>query len=342
MTNAFGTDNIIYVPEDDILSVYDLYSWRVMRFSVHEFRARLRKSRMEDVLRQSRRLLKDYLATPEGKAAPDETRQRLDGFLHDLIGAAEIPEVESLDGNWLSQATAPRTITFWVRIGDAPAESFFDEDYIPCPQPDRSLRAAPLYGMISLACVGEAELAFSEQGDDAAFVLELPPETACRNVPLDPSIPLPILHEFCGLRGASNRGVSANYTTRGELAPESIGCIPLHRIGSGGYATLYFHLVTELAYPVSLRVRGERIRQAIQRLETLGYECREEGPRHQLWHRESPGDIVHFYHDLPGKESEGVRFLPSFVLAAQAGGTHAPAARARLIAEIAGKKHPTR
>lgn len=342
MTNAFGTDNVIYVPDEEALTIYDLYSWRVLRFSVHEFHALPRKVRMDDILRQSRGLLKDYLATPEGKAAPEETKLRLDGFLTDLITSGEVVGAELREAHWLTQFAAPQPLLFWLRLSDAPAESFFDEDYSSPPPGRDALCAIPLYGTVTLSCLGEVELAFPETGDDAAFALEMHRETACVVVALDAGVPLPIIHEYCGFRGASNRGCSVNYTARGELAPESIGCIPLHRIGASGFATLYFHLATKLTHQVSLRVRGERIRQATQRLETLGYQCRDEGPRHQLWYRQPAEDILHFYHDLPGKESEGMRLIPSFVLAAQAGGAHDPAARARLIAEIAGKKHSPR
>jgi hypothetical protein len=342
MIHAFGTDHIVYVPEEEVLSIHDLYSWRVMRFSVHEFRARLRKTHMQSVEHQSRQLLGVYLSTPEGEAEAEKTSRCLDAFLGDLLAGGNRAEGEPQGEDLLCEYVAPQTITFWLRMSDAPAESFFKEDYTPSPPTVDYPYTIPVYGTVSFRCMGDAELAFPETGDASAFALDMRQKAVCVISCLDAGVPLPILHEYCGFRGASNRGVSANYTLRGELAPESLGCVPLHRIGFTGFATLYFHLGTELTCPVSLRVRGERFRQAEERLKTLGYECRDEGPCHQIWHRLATDDILHFYHDLPGKESEGVRFIPSFVLAARAGGRHTPEERARLIAEIAGKKHPRR
>ena len=374
MNSIFGTDHIIYVPENEPFRYMDLYHWRRMEWDVHLMRARLRQSVIELSRQRCKDSMKEYFKTPEGLEDQAKTRALVDSFWRDIRSRTECPEPPLLDSQWPMDKAAPQKLTFWVRISDAPAESFFEEDYDSTPLLSSSSsdpfspaadssaspaesgaapgrKAIPVYGNLTLKSLGDAEIALPHEGPEAGFLLDFDPENSFRMETLDPRRPLPICQEFCGYRGASNRGYAANYTIEGKIASENLGCIPLHSFGHSAYATLYFYMKTIIQYDLVVRIRERRLEQAIHKLKAMGYSIYAEGASFKIWERpsgasshasgtgESAGgmDILHLYVGIPGKEAEGARFMRPFVLAICQGGSYAPEKRSKLIAELAAK-----
>jgi hypothetical protein len=331
----FGSDNLVFVPESQPLSVYDLYNWNVLELDTHAVRLRLRSKDLPQVLDTSRQFLKEYLETPDGQINRDALQGHLDSLLRSLADAASTPEPSESAPQAADRLLPSASLSLWARLGDQPLESYFEEDYEPEPPlSDPAPLAIPVYGSVALTRLGEREITLPESGPGAAFLLEFPSREALRSVPIDPRRPLPVVREFCGAGGSSNRGAAVNYTLAGKLAPEKLGCVPLHRLGPSGFATLYLHLKTPIRHDVLVRIRGQRIPLAQKKIASLGYSLLTEGPTCRIWERHAQGDILHLYFDIPGKESEFAPYVPPFVLAAQASGGFDPQARSRLIAEL--------
>ncbi len=388
-----GTENIIYVPEEHRLFLYDFYEWRRIGIGVHSMRARLRPHAVKEILLKARAAHDEYLESVGGEVPPGFQDSALDDFLRSLVDAAQAAESanSSISGihvsaaaEYLAERAAPAILTLWVRMSDAPVESFFEEDYDPSPDfsganespshkadalcsggmagahksanftgkkcaetpsqqgSSNALSASPLialptFGSIVFQSLDGAEAALPETGEKSAFLLVMNSTGGIDAEPLDPLQPLPILGEYCGLRGASNQGNAANYTLESQLTSERAGCVPLHRIGERAFATLYFHFCTPIHYDILIRVRGRRLELAERKIAALGYELAESGDRFRIWRRGNPAskcDVLHVYFDLPGRESEDVSVLPPFVIAVQAQGSFNPGLRSRLIREL--------
>lgn len=335
MEGIFGTNNLFYVPEDGRLRLYDLYRWRTLVLNTRSFQVRLRAHAFDDIVRRSQEDLNDALAGEKREGVRDEIIAKLGLFLKDLKVLSGNADQPLFADSWLKPRIAPQLLTLWICVSDVPAESFFEDDYTAeadlGPRPQGTI---PMYGMVRADCLGDVSMALPEEGRAAAFGVDANPADAVVIEPIDPRVPLPLLHEYCGTLGVSAHGNSLNYTLESKLAAETSGCVPLHRFGKTGFATLYFHNTAPVKDSVILRVRELKIHLAEKAIAGLGYEQFASSCHSSIWVRPASGDCLHVYIGAPGKESEGVRELPSFVLAAMAGGKTLPAARNALLREL--------
>jgi len=330
----FGAENLIFVPERRDLRVFDLYHWRVMTLPVHSVRLRLRADAADRVRQSVREAAAAYLKTPDGRSRESSIEAAADRFLRGVVEGALQPEAPLAPPKWLEDRLAPARLTLWVRVSDAPLESYFEEDYDQPPESFESALGFPLFGSLVLSELGEAEIALPELGPEAGFQLGLPSPDSLRVDAIDPMEPLPILGEYCGKDGSSNQGHAATYNLQGRIAREKLGCVPLHRIGQGAFATLYLHLEFEPECDVLVRIRGKRLATARRTILSLGYSLAADAARFQIWEREGARDVLHLYTDIPGRESVMMPWINPFVLAAKASGGFDPAERSKLIGQL--------
>ncbi|MDK2973542.1 MAG: hypothetical protein PWP23_3297 [Candidatus Sumerlaeota bacterium] len=327
MTFNFQTENLIFVPPSARLAIIDVCAWRRIVVDTPGASVRMKAEAIPqldlaiaDVLNEAGR--KKSLAD---RIAP--MRLAAEAFVDSLREATPDTPLRSLP-----LAEPVEGLTFWVRLSDQPAESFFVEDYdeahAPAGEPALSM---PAYGSCGLAELDDLEVPFPLTGAEAAFEILLPREGLGAE-PLPTMVPLPLVEEFCGALGVSARGNSVNVTTQGELAPAHMGCLPLGRVGARAFATLYFTLDTDASASVTARLVPTQVPKLEAILARSHFECRLNTPKCRIHVR--GGDIVHVYQDLDGKESAGVTTMPPFVLAAAADGSLDPEARSAFLRQL--------
>jgi hypothetical protein len=318
VTTNFDTDNIFYVPQQNQLRLFDLYGWRRVDLDVHRLNIFLNEP---------------YLSRITEKLLEISDRCNVDknivaGFL------AQIPvhHVQRSDAPVLLDVLEPQRLTFWARISDVPQESFALEDYeLGDPKHVESF-AIPLYGSFFFSSLQNYELNLPFEEGNEAFLLEIPRDDALAVNSLSAQDFLPILDEFCGYYGYSNRGNLVNYTMTGEIARDCLGCLPLFRIGDDLFATLYFHINTPVEHSLTISVPEDKIDAVLVPLKKMGFAiCTE---RSGNWILSRGNDVIHYYANAAGKESLGSRFLAPFILVASADGNREPAARASLRNDI--------
>ncbi|MDX2177406.1 MAG: hypothetical protein SF028_13150 [Candidatus Sumerlaeia bacterium] len=327
MSINFGTENIVFVPPGGLLRVYDLQRWQVLAVdALHAvlaatptgadaFSAKLESSL--GTLRASKRFSPRAAEFGALGAELDEA----------LLSRPRDADPEAAG---LAERLAAEGFVLWARVSDAPAESFAEEDYDEhqgaAPGPGRSL---PLYGSLHIERMDDFESAVPRVGAEAPFVLTAPEERGFAVAPIPVEEPLPLVHEFCGARGASSRGNSVNLSPKVSVEPEHILCAPLHRVGRSFFATLYGHLSAPAGPPVLAKLDPRAMRAVAAVLERSRYEAPAGGADWRCYRR--GGDAVHLYYGLPGKESDGVFALPGFAVAASADGSHLAEPRAELL-----------
>jgi len=232
------------------------------------------------------------------------------------------------------EQVAPTHLTLWVRITDEPGESFFAEDYDDVDEPAHPSALLPIYGTCLIEEAAGMEVSFPQSGPAAAFELHVPVEGGIVLEDLDPLSPLPLVHEFCGIEGVAARGDCVNMSFGGEVLGNHLGCVPLRRVGSTAFATLYFSQGYEIEHRLTALLPGRLVKVLADLLAASGFKKVAVDEKYALFVRgdvNRDADVVHIYRKLEGKESEGVRIIPPFAYVAMAGGSADPAKRGAFL-----------
>ncbi len=336
----FGTDDVVYVPEGSQLVFDDVYRWRRFRLDVRAFGLRLAAEGLDHTRQRMQGALLRVQESPRFATSHRQIAINTDIMLRDLEAAAwdAPPAAESAS---LADFFRTEQVGWWVRVTDLPAESFFAEDY------EREAIAAPgpvsyrTYGTVHIAQLDGLDVPLAgEEGGAGPFSIDVPPGGGLGRFALPPREPLALVREYCGVHGASAHGHTLNLDTHATIPGEHRFCTPLGRVGERLFATLYLHYAHPVEAEVLGRIPPDALPTAVQLLEASGFVPAGEGRRFRIYERE--GDIVHLYAGLDGKESEGVREMPAFLLVAQASGQFDPMNRGALLDGIRDALRATR
>lgn len=331
-TIGFGTDNLVFVPPGERLTITDIVSWSRVSLDVHHSMVRPRQRVIDRIVEAVEKAVGELSTAKRTKARASEFSLAGESILDSL---GQFPQPRGNVSTSLEMA-GTQQLTMWVRLTDAPAESYFVEDYEEHDEPAADSEAFPLYGSFHSAGLDDLEVAFPERDADAAFWLLVPMAGGVVGEPLPIDEPLPIVREFCGVDGVSSRGASINLGLDGTVAGEHRGCTPLRRVGEGLYLTLYWHLSSGAAGPLSASVPANRLAALEQVFERSRFVEIARGPAQgPTWLILRRGDdIVHLYLNIEGKESAGTMTMAPFLVVARAGdGSHA--ARVELLRQFA-------
>lgn len=315
MSSLFKTDNIFYLPPDKPFRVYDLMDWRRIDIRVQSLQTLLRQDAFATVHERAERVLEsqDLL---EGQQR-DEQAKRMETFLHTLP-LNDRPRASTSE---VQKAFEPMRATFWVRMSQAPTESFFQEDYLERPQ---AKPGAPVVlssiGAVAFNAMGEIECELPSERPhsfDFAAAGDLP---ITEIEALAPDEPLPLLREYCGFKGSSNQGEMVTIDLKAQIPDECLAAIPIRRESDVRFETLYLHLQTLVGDRAPIfPFRMDREKEIAGKLKEAGFVPTKRSKRFSVWERSR--DTIQLYRLLEGKESEDVPMLPPFCLATQADGS---------------------
>lgn len=328
----FGTEDLVFVPEDGLLILDDVQNWRRIKFDVRRLGLRLRSTAFDEVAERIRSAADLMSKSARHGAEMPRYMAHVDAVIRDLAPLSGAGEV-SYTGD-LRVETRSSEAGWWVRLSDRPAESFFPEDY------DRQVGHAsgectsyPTYGSVHVDMLQGLDIPLAgDEEHGLPFVIEVPNRGGIGRFTMPPLEPLALVHEFCGVHGVSANGRTLNVDARGDVVSSHQFCTPLGRVGGSLYATLYFHYRTEQGSAVIGRVPDQRILDLAATLERSHFKQVGEGPTHRLYERE--GDVVHLYSGLTGHEAEGQPVMPSLIVVAAADGSAAVEDRAELFSAI--------
>lgn len=344
----FGTDDVIYVPENHLLVFDDLFAWKRYKLDIRNYGLRIRPDAFEEVANRIRATLAVVKASPRFADSGPAIEENANAMLHDLTRFAGQGQ-EAFRGR-LEETFRTGEAAWWVRVSDTPAETFFDEDYERAAEAKGNTTPYFTYGAVQVAqldglmieLTGDATSSMpeGEDGVEAAveadvlpFMIDVPPG-GLERFTIPPTEPLALTREFCGVHGSSAWGHTINLSTLADIAESHQFCTPLGRVGAKLYATLYMHIhAASNTAKVLGRLRDEQVFPAAELLEASGFTLLKEGPTYRIYEREG-GDVVHLYSQLPGKETEGFHTMPPFLLVACAGGEYDPMHRSELYEAI--------
>ncbi len=323
MSLNFEGDNIFYVPEGQMLTFYDIFKMRKIFFNISKFRVHINQLR-EDIINE--RVAETLeIIKEESISKYEEKMGKMKSFLGNLSYFDE-RQIVLTDPKTLTQFL---DITFWVRISDIPLETYFDEDYLDEMDSEGDYFNLPTVGGIPLSSLGDFEMNFFDNEFD--IILQIPKRDGIIVKPLDVYEFLPIIDEFCGYFGTSNKGNLVNYDLSGKIAKENLCCSPISKKGTNLFQSLYFQIKTEEKFNLTLNVKPDK---AIRVLKQMGFEAIKEDERAMIFGRDE--DVIHLYSGLPGVEYSDFPIVPTFLIAMQAKGSLEPNDRELLIREMLG------
>ncbi len=326
----FGTNDVIYVPENHQLVLDDVYTWKRYRIDVRRFGLRIRPEAFELVADRVRSGIEIARHSPRFTGTIDQVIANTDLMLRDLA-AYSGQATGSLPGDLANFFRANHS-AWWIRLTDLPGESFHAEDY------ERTLSSQPriephfTYGSVHIAQLDSLDVDLPANDEGHPFSIDVPAEQGLTRWTIPPAEPLPLIHEYCGAHGASAFGRTVNIDTHGNLADFHQFCTPIGILGEKLYATLYVYYGVEKSADVLTRVPADDLDVYMALLEKSHFRLVGSGPTWRIFDRD--GDVVHLYDGLESKESEGVETMPPFMLVAAAGGQHDPLHRAELLEAI--------
>lgn len=327
MTLNFGTDNVYYVPEGQPLIFFDIYNMRRLEFHIDRWGLFYNQAHMEYITNAVNSAQDIWCRHQSRNPATQGNLEKVQSFLRDFP-RRPFPSKSPLD---LKNIFSLQEITFWVRCSDIPLESFFEEDYSKHPVTIQGAGYTPLMGAIQLSSIGDYELDIHEGIETKGFFLEIP-EGSITIAPLPPEEILPLDEGYFGAFGSSGNGHVINLTHESKVSEENLVCVPFQRIGEHYYATLYFHLGTEVKFDIIRRFHEKRLGFMRAAMSELGFKlvCDQNG--NALYSRDN--SHIHLYANATGKESTGSRFLRPFLLVTCHEGEDAPGKRSHLMEEI--------
>lgn len=327
----FGTNDVVYVPDDALLTFDDLYRWQRIRIDVHHLGFRVRSAAFDEIAGRIRGAIDIAERSPRLAATLPGLRANADEMLRALTAVSggisgELPGI-------LRDDLGNDGASWWLRLSDRPAESFFDEDYRELTTIAGEVTPYFTYGSAHMRDLDDLEVPLAGDGDyGLPFAIDVPAGRGIIRQSIPSLEPLPLIHEFCGHRGNSATGHTINITTLADIADNHDFCTPLGRAGERLFATLYIHFRARVETPVIMRLRGEHFTPCLRILERSQFESVNAGPNWHILARS--GDVVHLYNRLEGKESEGIEYIPPFLLVASASGQSDPMHRSDLLEAI--------
>ena len=327
----FGTNDVVYVPEDSQLVFDDVYHWRRIKIDARRLGLRLRPAGFEELAGRVRSAMELVQRSPRYAASAEQIVRDAEVALRDLALMAG-GGTEAMAGT-LHDAVRNERALWWVRLSDAAAESFHEEDYERSLSPVANATPHFTYGTVTFGKLDDLEVSLAEKDEEdlLPFSIDVPDEGLTRFT-IPPDQPLPLVREFCGLHGSSAHGRTVNISAQGQLAPAHQFCTPLGRVGASLFSTLYMHYQIEPQAEVMGVLRPDRLMPAAALLEKSHFQLAAEGPTFRIYERN--GDVIHLYSGLEGKESEGAGTIPPFLLVACAGGQYDPMNRGALFEGI--------
>ncbi len=324
----FGTDDVIYVPEDSLLVLDDIYRWKRFKFNVHRTGLRIRTAAFDIVSERIRTAMDLVRESPRYTEGVAEIIANSEAILKDMAGRSGSMQGR-LPGSFEDLFRLPDAM-MWLRLSDLPAESFFEEDYPRNVQSDHDSTPHFVFGNVNIEQLDKLEVDLpGTEEDGLPFSLDFPQENGIGRFTIPPTEPISLVHEYCGAHGASAFGRTVNLNTNGQIAETHQFCTPLGRLGGKLFATLYCHYPVGKMAEVVGPITPEQIQPYIQLLEKSNFQLVNSGPTWRIFDRD--GDIVHLYDGLAGKETEGVETMPPIVLVASAAGQFDPMHRAELF-----------
>lgn len=323
----FGSDNLVYTPQNQRLILDDVYRWQRFEFDIHHFGLRMRSTAFDDVSLRMRAFLETVSASPRFEGNAEEIAAEVNAALAGLASLAG-----GLEGEFrgtLRDVLGTDEGAWWVRIGDIPAETFHPDDYERAITQVANPRAHLLYGHVGLSRLEGSEIELPGDEEGLPFALDIPAQDGTTRVPIPVLEPLPLIDEFCGTNGVSARGRTVNINARGEVSASHEFCTPLGTIEGGLFATLYLHLSQHTIDRVAAPLKRPQLARVLSLLERSHFKLANEGNLFRIYERD--GDVIHLYDGVEGKESEGSHTMPPFMLVAQSGGLHDAALRADLL-----------
>ncbi|MEQ8820680.1 MAG: hypothetical protein RLY93_10570 [Sumerlaeia bacterium] len=322
----FGTENLIFVPKDGVLTIWDVYHWRKVVVDIHRMHTRIRPVGYKLLRHEAESMARDHARNHRDE--PGDPVQAVADFM-DAIAEADSPLP---DGPPQTAGFGPDGMMWWVRLSDVPAESFFEEDYEGAVDYDGTYLSSLCYGSVGLSMLHSSEIPLPAEGEKSAFLLMTPADGGVRVEPMSGREPLPLIHEYCGALGVSARGNSVNVDWKGQVVGEHLGCAPMRLIAPGVYATVYFFFPTEPRAKVSATLDSKRWQVFLEAMEDSGFAQVDEGPSHQIF--EQRGYTIHAYRNLQGKETAGAVEIPRLVVVGTAPGGNDPKVRAEILEQI--------
>ncbi len=327
----FGTDDVIYVPEGQPLVFDDVYHWKRFKIDVRRMGVRMKSDTFDEVSGKIRSALDLCRHSPRFEDSIDQIAENSDQMIRDMARISGGIQ-ESLFGS-VKDFFRSDQASWWVRLGDLPAESFFEEDYEREAKADSEATPFPTYGRAHIAQLDSLDLELpGTEEDGLPFALDVPRQDGLTRWTIPPTEPLPLVREYCGVRGASAFGRTVNLNTHGVVEEGHQFCTPLGRVGEKLFVTLYFYYGSQKNAEVSGVVPEEALPHCVDLLGKSKFEISGSGPTWRIFERD--GDVVHLYSGLAGKEAEGVETMPSFLLVASAGGQFDPQLRSELYEAI--------
>lgn len=329
MSIGFGTSNVCWVPEGQPLRFIDLQRWAEWRLDLQFWRVALAPGLIESLCDRAAEGIELCRGRAVESPRLEETIERAGGFLATL---GESVEETPRSMSRIELPLGPVT-SIWVRVSDAPLESFFQEDYAEQERDGgESVALIPVSGALALPECDEFEIPLLAERQEG-FALLVPGHDPIAEYPLAVDRFPPMFDEFCGASGNSNQGKMINIGLNGRIARENPVATPLGLLSPGdGYATLYFHFETDTEHTVLSPVPAKHLGQIEESLGKQGFERVARNGRNQIWRRDD--DWLHCIWNAPGLESEEVPALPPFIIAARAEGSRDSALREALLGAV--------
>ena len=251
----FGTNDVIYVPENHFLVFDDVYHWKRYKLDVRHFGVRIRPGAFEEVKGRMTAALDLVKASPRFTEIFPQVNRNSEQILRDLTGISG--HAHGKFENSLDDIFRGGTPGWWIQMSDLPAESFFEDDYEREVESEASSAPYFTFGSVKVAQLDGLEVQLSGEGEDELpFVIDVPDEGLTRwTIPA--TEPIPLVHEFCGSHGVSAFGKTTNIDTYGNIAEHHQFCTPIGRVGEKAFATLYFHYSIPSAERVVSKIADE-------------------------------------------------------------------------------------
>ncbi len=325
------TSNIIYVPEDRNLTIYDIYNWKKIEIPVHQMGMRVRPHALEEISDSLRSALDRCRQSDKFAEEAESLTAETEALLKSLAEKSGYAKGQFTIN--LEQLISPAVAKQWITLSDTPEESFFEEDYETPLQSDTEIEVLETYGNLRVNALDQFDLDLpSHEEEGNPFALDIPRKNSIKISDINASTPLPLIDEFCGAEGVSSSGNTVNIDTFGKVTEDHTFKAPIGRLGKSWYVTLNFYLGIEKKAEVCRSVTLANMPRIVDLLEKSNFEVKGKGDMFRIFERDE--DIVHLYIGLPGKESLGATEVPPFVLVARAGGEADPLIRSELLEAI--------
>ncbi|CAN5348457.1 hypothetical protein BH09SUM1_BH09SUM1_33730 [soil metagenome] len=326
----FGSDDLVFVPEDGQLIFDDVYNWRRLRIDARNLGVRIRAAAFDEVAASVRASVDLLRVSPRLRDTAEAASRDAENVIRDL--ARHSGTSANMAADQLRDMTPATHAAWWLQLSDRPAESYSADDYDREATAPANRLGYGTYGTVVLGQLDSLEVPLAASEEGLPFFIEAPAKDGVVMEPMPALEPIALIDEFCGEHGVSARGRAINITTHAALSEAREFCTPVGKIGDSLYATLYFHYEVAKEAEIVGALSPEQILKCAAILEKSSFILAAEGPFHRIYER--GGDVVHLYGALEGKESEGAAVMPPFMLVASAGGESDPMNRGALFDAI--------